>query len=133
MKILYANYLEGYVVIEFIGEWNDAVNNDIMWLRREVTDLLMSEGIDKFILIGENVLNFHSDDNSYYEDWFGEMEEGWIAMINFRDHVLQEFSSVQADYYLNYGGELDEMVWRSLSPALLFEKVSGILQRRLPS
>lgn len=131
LKILFVDYAEGYAIIELLGEWNDAVNNDIMWLRREVTDVLGMEGIDKFILIGENVLNFHGDDNSYYDDWFGEVEDGWIALINFRPHVLDEFRTIQADYYVNFGGELDELIWRTQSPALLFSYIEKILQRRL--
>ena len=61
LKVLIADYDEGYAVIELIGEWNDALENDIMELKREVLDKFMYEHIHKFILIGENVLNFHSD------------------------------------------------------------------------
>ena len=41
-------------------------------------------------MIGENVLNFHASDDCYYEEWFQEVEDGWIAAVNFRDHVLKE-------------------------------------------
>ena len=30
IKILMADYTEGYAIIEMLGEWNDAINNDIM-------------------------------------------------------------------------------------------------------
>jgi len=30
----------------------------------------------QFILIGENVLNFHSSDDCYYEEWFQDVE--WL-------------------------------------------------------
>lgn len=33
LKILFVDYEEGYCVVEFIGEWNDAVTNDIMLLK----------------------------------------------------------------------------------------------------
>ncbi len=107
VKLLYADYDEGFAVIELFGEWNDAVNNDIMYLKREVAELLSSEGVSKFILIAENVLNFHSDDDSYYEEWFNEADDegGWIAVLNLRNHVLEEFQSPGLDQYFVSGGE----------------------------
>jgi len=59
LKVLYADYDERYAIIELIGEWNDASENDIMLLKRDVIDVLIESGINAFILIGENVLNFH--------------------------------------------------------------------------
>ena len=59
IKILFADYEEGFAFIELIGEWNDAINNDIMMLKRDIIDEMMYAGINKFVLIGENVLNFH--------------------------------------------------------------------------
>ncbi len=61
LKVLMADYDEKYAIIELIGEWNDAIENDIMELKREVLEKFMYEGIVKFILIAENVLNFHSE------------------------------------------------------------------------
>ena len=40
IKILYANYTQHFVIIEMLGEWNDAIHNDIMHLKRNVIDLL---------------------------------------------------------------------------------------------
>src|SRR5690349_19582946 len=68
LKVLIADYDEGYAVIEMLGEWNDAVENDIMELKREVLEKFMRGHIHKFILITENVLNFHSSDAEYYEE-----------------------------------------------------------------
>ena len=131
IKILYVDYGEGYAIIELIGEWNDALHNDIMILKRDILELMMDEGIDKFILIGENVLNFHSSDDSYYEEWFQEVEDGWIVMMNFRDHVLEEFRKTGIDYYLNFGGELDDISWRKQTPRQLFDQVSFVIGKRL--
>src|SRR5262245_52199155 len=75
MKELFADYDEGYVVIELIGEWNDLLNNDIMFLKRDVIEPMMAEGLNKFILIGENVLNFHTSDDCYYEEWWQEADD----------------------------------------------------------
>jgi hypothetical protein len=131
IKVIYADYNQGYCIIELIGEWNDVINNDIMQLKREILELIIHEGIDKFILIGENVLNFHSSDDSYYEEWFNDIEDGWISFINFRPHVLDEFNAAGIDYYVNYGGELDEMDWRKFSPFQLYEKAEHIINHRL--
>ena len=63
IKILFANYKQSYVIIEFIGEWNDAINNDIMHFKRNIVDHFNGLGITKYILIGENVFNFHGSDD----------------------------------------------------------------------
>ena len=80
-----ADYAEKYAIIELIGEWNDAIENDIMELKREVLEKFMYEGIYKFILIAENVLNFHSSDKEYYEELFEEVteENGWVVMSEY--------------------------------------------------
>ena len=54
MKIIFADYEQHYAIIELLGEWNDAIENDIMTLRRDVTDHLYKQGIYKFILIAES-------------------------------------------------------------------------------
>jgi hypothetical protein len=131
IKILYADYVQGYAIIELIGEWNDAINNDIMFLKRDIADVLIHEGINKFILIGENVLNFHKSDDSYYEEWFDDVEDGWIVMINFRDHVLLEFERANIDYYLGMGGEFETINWRTYNPMQLFERIEAGLMKRL--
>src|SRR5580765_5793614 len=102
MKILFADYAHHFVVIELIGEWNDAINNDIMFLKREVMDVFIENGITKFVLIGENVLNFHASDDCYYEEWYEDIRDngGWIAMINFRDHVLDEMKQVHLQNFV---------------------------------
>ena len=46
------------MVIELIGEWNDAIENDIMNLKREVVDKFFIQGITKFILIAEEMYQF---------------------------------------------------------------------------
>lgn len=131
IKILFTDYDEKYAVIEMIGEWNDAIENDIMILKRDIVEKLIEKGIQYFILIGENVLNFHYSDDCYYEEWFDEIEEGWIAMINFHEHVLREFHQVQVDQYINMGGDLDDIEWRTYQPFQFFKKVRDIVTKRL--
>ncbi len=131
MKILYTDYIEGFTVIELIGEWNDAINNDIMFLKRDVLEPIMNEGVDKFILIGENVLNFHYSDDCYYEEWFDELEDGYIALINFHQHVIEEFNEIDLDQYFVLGGELEEVSWRTYSPEQFYHKINTYVQKRL--
>lgn len=132
IKILFADYEKGFAVIEFIGEWNDAINNDIMHLKRNIIDYLTLQGINKYILIGENVMNFHGSDDCYYEEWFEDMEEGWIVAINFPKFVTDEWNLYNVGNFLIYSGDLEIANWRTLKPAALLERVTGILQRRIP-
>lgn len=131
LKTLYTDYEGGFAIIELIGEWNDAINNDIMLLKRDVIDSMIGNGINKFILIGENVLNFHGSDDCYYQEWFDEVEDGWVAALNFRPHVLSEMSKYNIDFYLVYGGELDDMRWRMFNPVQLVQRVETIIKHRL--
>lgn len=138
IKILFADYEKGFAVIEFLGEWNDAINNDIMHLKRNVLDLMVGEGINKFILIGENVLNFHGSDDSYYEEWFDEVEDsetqnapGWIAAVSFPEFIREEMMKYKIDLYINMGGTLEIAQWRTLRPEVLCDVVSRLIQRRL--
>lgn len=131
IKTLYADYDSGFCILEFIGEWNDAIHNDIMHLKREVADLLISRGINRFILIGENVLNFHGSDDCYYQEWFEDIEDGWVIALNFREHVRYELSKYNIDYYFVFGGELDEIRWRSFQPQQLHDRVEQVISRRL--
>ncbi len=131
-KLLFVDYDERFAIIEFIGEWNDCLYNDIMQFKREVVDVLMGEGISRFILIGENVLNFHFSDDCYYEEWFDEVteEDGWIALLNFREHVIDDMKSIDLDSYFVLGGELNELGWRTFSPAHLYERIDDCVNQR---
>jgi hypothetical protein len=131
LKIIFADYDKNFAIIEFIGEWNDCITNDIMFLKREIMELLVAQGINKFILLGENILNFHCSDDCYYEEWFQEIEEGWIAAINFREHVIEEFKRANIDYYISFGGDFDDFNWRNLKPQQLFDLIDATMTKRL--
>ena len=130
LKVLLADYDEQYAVIEMIGEWNDAIENDIMWLKREVIDVFMHEGIYKFILIGENVLNYHSSDKDYYEEWYDEVsdENGWIVCINMPEQTQYDFKKAKLNYYVELM-EIDN--WRIYKPFHLFKKIDNELRSML--
>lgn len=116
LKILYADYENGFCVIELIGEWNDCLYNDIMYLKRDVIELLISAGLNKFVLIGENVLNFHYSDDSYYQEWFEDINDGWIVGLGFREHVLAEFRRARIHYYIQFEDDEKWIDWRILHP-----------------
>ncbi len=130
LKILFADYDFGFCIIEFIGEWNDAIENDIMTLKREVVDKLLAQGISKFILIGENVLNFHSSDECYYEEWYEEVQEkgGWIVMLGLPEQSAYDFKKTGIHRFV----ELLELAdWRPFTPANLFTKIDNLILQRL--
>jgi len=102
-----------------------------MKLKRNIIDPMVQEGIKHFILIGENVFNFHGSDDSYYEEWFEDVEDGWIVAIGFQDFVLSEMKNYNLDYYLNYGGNLELVNWRTLPPKNLYALINNMMQRRL--
>jgi hypothetical protein len=131
LKLLFTDYDDGFAIIEFIGEWNDAIENDIMVLKRDFIDNLIHEGVTKFILIGENVLNFHASDDSYYEEWIEDIEDGWVSMVNFHEHVSREMNSANIDHYFLSGGQLDDVEWRTFQPHQVFRFISKIVENRL--
>jgi hypothetical protein len=131
LKVLFADYDRSFAIIEFIGEWNDALYNDIMFLKREVIESMIHNGITRFILIGENVLNFHGSDDCYYEEWFQDVEDGWIAAINFRPHVLVEMERFNIDSYFLTGGELNDFNWRVFNPVDLVARIESVFTKRL--
>jgi F0F1-type ATP synthase gamma subunit len=102
-----------------------------MYLKREIIDSLNKLGITKYLLIGENVLNFHSSDDSYYEEWFDDIDDGWILAINFQEHVIKEFSNQNIDYYLLFYEEFNDFNWRILTPQKLFYYVNNKITKRL--
>ena len=132
IKILFADYDEKFAVIEMLGEWNDCLHNDIMFFKRDIIDKLLGAGINKFILIGENILNFHYSDESYYEEWSEDNPEGWIVLLGFRQHVLNEFERIDILRYFHSEEELNDISWRTFNPMQLFQAVEKRLMKQLP-
>ena len=130
MKLLYVDYDLHFAIIELLGEWNDAIENDIMTLRRDVTDNLFRHGITKFILIAENVLNFHSSDDSYYEEWREQLEDdhGWVTILEMPEQSKYDFKRARLTNYI----ELMELPqWRTLKPDILFQIIDSEMMKRL--
>lgn len=130
MKILFADYEMQFAIIELLGEWNDAIENDIMTLRRDITDNLYKKGITHFIFIAENVLNFHSSDDSYYEEWHEQLEDhnGWVVILNMPEQSKYDFKRARLTHYV----ELMEMEqWRTLKPELIYQTIELFINKRL--
>lgn len=130
LKILFVDYDEGYAILEFIGEWNDAIENDIMILKRDLIDEMIAMDINKYIFIGENVLNFHASDDCYYEEFAEDLDDGWVALVNFHQHVETEMMQTGIDQYFVMQGELDELDWRTYLPHQFYKKVKKIVNAR---
>lgn len=131
LKVLFADYDLGFAIIEFIGEWNDTLHNDIMYLKRDVIDIFLNNGITKFILIGENVLNAHCTDDDYYEEWIDESDNGWVACINFREHVEDEMIAAHIDQYFLMGAPFNNINWRKYTPQSLLILIEGFMQKKI--
>lgn len=130
MKILFSDYEEGFTIIELIGEWNDCLQNDIMFLKRNIVDHLSESGIHKYIIICENVLNFHGSDDAYYEEWSEDVleEGGWICFLNTLQHVDDEMADTQIQHFVNFGTEYNDVNWRTQKPKNLFLAIEALLQ-----
>ena len=128
VKALFVDYEQNIAILEFIGEWNDAIENDCMLLKRDLIDCLLQKGIYKFILITENVLNFHSSDDSYYEEWYQDIEEegGWILFLNMPAATKTEFMQISIHHYAFF---MDIEQWRTLQPLILMNFIEQKLLR----
>lgn len=118
VKVLYANYDKHIAIVELIGEWNDAINNDIETLQLNLLNHFFDKGIFKLVLIGENVLNYHAGDRDYYELMQETLQEndGWIVALHFEPHVITEMKKNKLHHYLFFSENLDADNWRKYKP-----------------
>jgi len=130
LKVLYADYDTSFIIIEMIGEWNDAVENDIMTLKRHVIEPIIAKNISKFILITENVLNFHSSDSDYYEEWIDDIKEfgGWVASVNMSEHTKTDFFHSHLDRYVHF---FEIPNWRTFQPTDFFNLVDNKINKSI--
>lgn len=132
-KILFADYDEGFALIELIGEWNDTLHNDIMYLKNRVADPLMNQGISKFVFFCENVLNFHASEDDYYAEWAEEIHEelGWIALLNTRRHVEEEMHAARLQHYLHFGERYNNIIWHPQKPQTVCLLAEALVDGRM--
>jgi hypothetical protein len=129
LKVLFTDYSEGFAIIELIGEWNDCINNDIMYFKREVIDRMVNQKVTKYIIMCDHVLNYHSDDDCYYEEWYDDVkdDDGWICFVNLRDHVLDEMNSIRLQNYVNFGEDFNDIEWRQHKPKAIYHSFNDII------
>jgi hypothetical protein len=135
LKLLWVNYKQGFAILQLIGEWNDVLYNDIMYLKRNIAEHLMDNGVHKFLLVCDNVLNFHGDDTSYYEEWHEDVadEKGWIVIINCLEHVYKEFKKYKIYKYFYIDEKLNNLEWRVMKPGVIFEFLENYLNSKQKS
>ena len=128
-KVLFTDYQEGYSFIELIGEWNDCLNNDIMYLKRKLVDNLQHHGVSKFIILCDNVLEYHGSDDSYYEEWWDDIKDdgGWVVLLNTREHILTEMEQIRLQYYINISDNFSDINWRKANPKQAYTEIQRLL------
>lgn len=126
VKILYADYNKSYAIIELFGEWNDLFENDYKLMAENCLTYLIDHGIDKFILICENVFHIYLQEDDYYQALQEELgAEGWICTLRARDNVWEEMESYGISHFFYRSPLLDEIPWRKSKPGQLFQLVEG--------
>ncbi|MDX2284085.1 MAG: hypothetical protein NW241_07975 [Bacteroidia bacterium] len=131
VKILYADYEEGYAIIELFGEWNDLFDNDYKLLGENCLTYLVDHGICRFILICENVFHIYLGSDDYYEAMQEELGDGWICALRLRSHVQEEMVQFGISSYIFWSPVLDEAPWRKTKPHQLYELVQLGMRRIL--
>ncbi len=128
-KLLFVDYDRGFAVLEMMGEWNDAIENDIMFFRDHVISKLITEGVYKYMIIMENVLNFHTSDDAYYEEWYEDIieEDGWICFVNTSKHVETELKHAGIQQYVHFGKGFSDINWRPYKPVFLVDLMENII------
>ena len=136
MKILFADYDVGFAIFEMLGEWIVCLTNDVMYLKRDVADELIACGIYKFIIICGNVLNFHSSDDCYYEEWSQDVSDsgGWVCLLNLYQHGEEEWVDTGIELFDRCGGACNAVNRRTMMAPGLMQKVEkniGAISKRI--
>lgn len=118
MKVLFADYYEGCAILEGMGDWNDCTDIDIKSILENLIHPLFQEGVSRFLLIGENILNFHGDYPDYYEEIRDLLEDdgGYFMLLNLRQHVIEEMKSHEVNHFTWMGEQMQLVNWRTMQP-----------------
>ena len=110
-------------------QW-DEFGSKTLYLKILYTDYDAKFAIIEFILIAENVFNFHSGDKDYYEELYEELsdEDGWAVLVNFHPAAQHDFLLRKLNRYI----ELMEIsAWRTYKPEHFFQFIDQKLSQRL--
>jgi hypothetical protein len=74
------------------------------------------------------VLNFHSSDDSYYEEWKEQVadEGGWLVILNMPEQSQYDFKKARLTHFISL---LDFPQWRTLKPELVFNQIDNWMIR----
>ncbi len=131
IKILYADYQEGFAIIELFGEWNDLFENDYKLLAENCLTFLIDKGIQRFILVGENVFHIYLETDDYYQALQEELEAGWICIVRPREEVRMEMESYGILDYFYWSPIVDELPWRKLRPIQFYRIIADRMGKLL--
>ena len=103
LKLIYCDYKKNTAVIEFIGEWNDCIANDI--------------------------LEFFGAGNDYYEEWYEDIKDdgGYIIAINLREHIMEEMYQSNIHQYININKTYNDINWRKYKPFHFINYIDDLL------
>ncbi|MGB0839623.1 MAG: hypothetical protein ACPGXL_05760, partial [Chitinophagales bacterium] len=54
---------------------------------------------------------------------------GWVAILNLRQHIEEEMLAGSLQYYISFGEQLNDINWRKLRPQQLFDLIQKIVFR----
>lgn len=131
VKVLFADYDRGYAIIELFGVWNDLLENDYRLLLENCLHWMHSNGVNKFIFLCDNVLNIYLDGDDYYEAMQEDLEDGWIALVRVREHVMEELQKYNIDHFFFWSERLNEIQWRKMRPWQLYGLVEESMMKLL--
>jgi hypothetical protein len=132
LKILFADYDKGYCIIELIGEWNDLQFNDFRLMRDNCLQFLYDGGINKFILICENVFSAFLEMEDYYEAFTEDLlPDGFLHLLKARPEVKEEFARYGISGFVSWSEEVDQLNWRKLHPEQILRLVEDTHQKLL--
>lgn len=147
-KLLYVNYAAppegGFAIVELLGEWNDLFENDWRLLCDNCLDWLLAQGVNRFILICENVFHIYLEGDDYYADFAERLadagegsgnntsgNEGWVCLLRARPEVQAELTRTGIGAYFYWNSQFDGLRWRKLKPWELYALVAQSLTRLL--
>lgn len=131
-KVLYVDYDEGFAILEMFGVWNDLLQNDYRLFMENVLTLMVGEGVNKYILVMENILNIYLDADDYYEAMQDELEDGWICLLRVRPHVQEQLDEYGISQYFFWSEGLDALFWRKMKPVDLYAQANAAMRRLQP-
>ncbi|MEM6801348.1 MAG: hypothetical protein AAF696_08080, partial [Bacteroidota bacterium] len=92
---------------------------------------LIDQGINKYILICENVFHIYLEEDDYYRAVEEELEDGWIFALRLRKELKDEMRDYGIAPYIYWSEKLDTVNWRSLKPAQLYKLIYSMLHKLL--